>query len=151
MRTRGRALELTDDIIDHLGGAYGADALGVLALVEQDTSLGARLLADLPYIRAEVVYSCREEMALTLEDVLQRRTHIALEDRLRGTGIASGVARLMAEELGWDAEEETRQIESYLASARLHAGPFADRLPDIDRDAQAAIRATEASILDSQQ
>jgi glycerol-3-phosphate dehydrogenase len=151
VRTRGRALGLTDDIIDHLGGAYGADALRVLALVEQDTSLGAQLLADLPYIRAEVVYSCREEMALTLEDVLQRRTHIALEDRLQGTGIASGVARLMAEELGWDAEAETRQIESYLASARLHAGPFADRLPEIDGGAQATIRATEASILDSQQ
>lgn len=136
VRAQGHALGLDDAIIDHLGMAYGTDALDVLALIEQDATLGTRLLADLPYISAEVPYICREELALTLEDVLQRRTHIALEDRLRGTGIAAMVASLMAQELGWDAAEETRQVESYLASARLHAGPLADRLPPPSRSSE---------------
>ncbi len=139
VRTRGRALGLADDIIAHLGGAYGADALDVLALVERDNSLTTRLLPDLPYIRAETLYVCREEMALTLEDVLQRRTHIALEDHLRGTGIAAEVAHLVGPELGWDAPEEARQVERYLASARLHAGPFADRLPPHSSGSELAI------------
>jgi glycerol-3-phosphate dehydrogenase len=139
VRARGNELDLADDILTHLGGAYGADTLALLTLIEQDTSLGARLLPDLPYICAEVIYVCREEMAITLEDVLQRRTHIALEDRLRGTGIAADVAGLMARELGWDAQEQARQVESYLASARLHAGPFADRLPSLASDSELAI------------
>ena len=120
---------LADDIIAHLGGAYGAEALSVLALVERDGALGARLLADLPYIAAEIVYVCREEKALTVEDALTRRTHIALEDRLRGAAIASEVARLMAPARGWDTAEQERQTERYLTSARMHAGPLAHRLP----------------------
>jgi len=71
--------------------------------------------------------------------VLQRRTHIALEDRLRGTEIAANVARLIGPELGWDAEEEERQVERYLASARLHAGPFAGRLPPLASGSELAI------------
>ena len=141
MRAQARALGLAEAVIDHLSGAYGSDALGVVALVEHDASLGKQLLPNLPYIAAEVVYACREEMALTVEDVLQRRTHIALEDRLRGTGIASTVARLMAAELGWDAPEESRQASAYLASARLHAGPFADRLPVAVGNPEAAVTA----------
>lgn len=129
VHTRGQALGLAEDIIDHLLGAYGSDALDVLALVAGDELLAERLLADLPYIRAEVPYICREEMALTLEDVLQRRTHIALEDRLLGTGIAAEVAHLIAPELGWDTQEEIRQVNDYVARARLRAGPLADRLP----------------------
>jgi glycerol-3-phosphate dehydrogenase len=139
VRERGRALGLADDIIAHLGGAFGSDALAVLALVEQDGSLATRLLPDLTYIRAETLYACREEMAYTLEDVLQRRTHIALEDRLRGTEIAAEVAHLIGPELGWDAEEEARQVERYLASARLHAGPFAGRLPPLASGSELAI------------
>lgn len=139
VRARGQALGLVDDIIAHLGGAYGADALAVLALVAQDISLAKRLLPDLPYIRAEMLYVCREEMAYTLEDVLQRRTHIALEDRLRGTEIAANVAHLIGPGLGWDAEEEARQVERYLTSARLHAGPFAGRLPPLASGSERAI------------
>jgi len=139
VRARGRALGLADDIIAHLGGAYGADALAILELVEEDGSLAKRLLSDLPYIRAEMLYVCREEMALTLEDALQRRTHIALEDRLRGTEVAAPVAHLIGPELGWDAAEEARQVEHYLASARLHAGPFAGRLPLLVSGSELAI------------
>lgn len=139
VRARGRALGLTDDIIAHLGAAYGADAIAVLAFIELDNSLAARILPDLPYIRAEMLYICREEMAYTLEDVLQRRTHIALEDRLRGTEIAAEVAHLIGPELGWGAEEETRQVERYLASARLQAGPFVNRLPPLASGTELAI------------
>lgn len=151
VRARGHALGLADDIIEHLGGAYGADALEVLALVEEHRALGERLLGDLPFIAAEVIYGCREEMALTLEDVLQRRTHIALEDRLRGLGVAATVARLMAAELGWDSEEEERQIASYSISARLHAGALADRLPPLDTSSEPAALSIETNVRDNQE
>lgn len=117
LRERGNALGLAEDVIAHLGGAYGAESLDVLALVEEDISLAVRLLPDLPYIAAEIVYVCQAEMALTLEDVLARRTHIALVDRLRGVAIAAEAARLMAPEHGWDEAEVARQVDRYLSSA----------------------------------
>jgi len=128
LRQRGSEVGLDSRMLDHLGGAYGAQSLDVVAIVERRPELGERLIDDLPYIRAEVIYACRDEMALTLEDVLLRRTHIALEDRARGAGVAQEVTRLMASELGWSEAERQRQIESYLAAARLLAGPFADRV-----------------------
>ncbi|HEU5347308.1 MAG TPA: hypothetical protein VFU63_01725, partial [Ktedonobacterales bacterium] len=60
-------------------------------------------------------------------------------DRLRGTSIAAAVARLMAAERGWDAAEEARQVERYLASARLQAGPLVNRLPPLSSGSQLAI------------
>ncbi|HUS17635.1 MAG TPA: glycerol-3-phosphate dehydrogenase C-terminal domain-containing protein, partial [Chloroflexia bacterium] len=62
------------------------------------------------------VYACRYEMALTLEDVLARRTRIAIEDWHQGARCALDVATRMAAELGWDAAELARQVGVYLAS-----------------------------------
>jgi len=72
-----------------------------------------RLIDDLPYIRAEVVYACRQEMAMTPYDVLARRTSITLEDRQRGLGIVDEVAALMASELDWSSEQQQTMIDTY--------------------------------------
>ncbi len=114
---RGAALGLEAESSDHLGYFYGSQALAVLDLIEQERGLAARLLPDLPYLRAEVVHACRAEMALTLEDVLARRLRIAIEDRQRGLGVVADVANLMARELGWSASERERQIGAYRAWA----------------------------------
>jgi len=70
---------------------------------------------DLPYLYAEVVYACRAEMAMTLEDVLARRTRIILEDGARGVGVAPEVAALMARELDWSGDQTNAQVERYRA------------------------------------
>jgi hypothetical protein len=54
-------------------------------------------------------------MALTLEDVLSRRTRALLLDVAATAGAAGSVADLMAPELGWSDEERTRQVETFLA------------------------------------
>ncbi|MEO7002553.1 MAG: glycerol-3-phosphate dehydrogenase/oxidase [Ktedonobacterales bacterium] len=126
---RGMALGLDTEVIAHLGGSYGTEALDVLTLVEEEPDLGERLIADLPVIRAEVVQACRAELALTLADVLVRRTHLAVLDRLRGVGVAQEVAALMAAELGWRDAERERQVAAYSELARELAGPLAGRLP----------------------
>jgi glycerol-3-phosphate dehydrogenase len=125
LKRRGAAVGLTPDIVAHLGGAYGSDALEVLAAIESNRELGVRLVADLPYVRAEVSWVCRNELALTLQDVLARRTHLALEDRSRGLDCARAVAELMACALGWDTREQTRQLASYARYALEEAGPLA--------------------------
>ena len=110
-----RALALPLDVRTHLCAAYGANLRSILALAEGDARLGQRLVPDLPYLWAEVVYACRHEMALTLDDVLSRRTRLVLEDRLQGQGVAREVAELMADELGWDEAEIARQVAAYQA------------------------------------
>jgi glycerol-3-phosphate dehydrogenase len=101
--------------VEHLEFNFGSYAHAVLDLIDEEKSLGERLLPDLPYVRAEVVYACRAEMAMTLEDVLARRTRIILEDGARGVGVAPEVAALMARELGWSSDQANSQVQLYRA------------------------------------
>src|SRR5205085_4632800 len=123
IEARGRQLGLAPEIIEHLASTFGSHASTVLDLTDEDKSLQERLVPDLPYLRAEVVYACRAEMAMTLEDVLARRTRIILEDGVRGLGVAPEVAALMARELGWSSDQTNSQVEQYraLVSHQLEA------------------------------
>jgi glycerol-3-phosphate dehydrogenase len=85
----------------------------VLDLVASDASLAGLLIDDLPFIWAEVVYACRQEMAMTPYDVLARRTSITLEDRQRGLGVVDEVAALMAKEHSWSAEQQQSMVAAY--------------------------------------
>lgn len=92
---------------------YGAEAQKILALIQAEPALATRIVPDLPYVMAEVVFACRYEMALTLADVLERRLHINFEDWARGADAAPAVASVMARELGWATGETERQINTY--------------------------------------
>jgi len=115
IEARGRQLGLAPEIVEHLACNFGSNASAVLDLIDEEESLRERLVPDLPYLRAEVVYACRAEMAMTLEDVLARRTRIILEDAERGAGVAPEVAALMARELGWSSDQVRAQVEQYRA------------------------------------
>jgi glycerol-3-phosphate dehydrogenase len=118
IHSQGAALGLAQDVIRHLGDYYGTEAQTVLALVAQDATLAARLIDDLPYIKAEVLYAVRHEMAMTLEDVLARRTSITLEDRKRGQGIVNEVAAVMAQELSWTSAQQQTMISAFNETVR---------------------------------
>jgi glycerol-3-phosphate dehydrogenase len=109
-----------EDVLARLA-QYGGQAETILALCAGDDALAQRLVPDLPYIAAEVIYACRHEMATTLEDVLVRRLHIQIEDWSHGADSAMTVARLMAGELGWSASEVTRRVGSYREQLQIGA------------------------------
>ncbi len=90
---------------DHLVSRFGTQAPAIRELIEADASLGAPLIVGLPYLRAEAVYCARNEMVVTLEDVLSRRVRGLLYDRHATAAAARDVAQLIAPDLGWD---ETR-------------------------------------------
>jgi glycerol-3-phosphate dehydrogenase len=52
-------------------------------------------------------------MVVTLEDVMRRRTPLALS-RAGGPEVASTVAHLMAPLMNWNADEERAQFERYV-------------------------------------
>jgi glycerol-3-phosphate dehydrogenase len=66
-------------------------------------------------IEARTRYAVEHEMAMTVEDVLRRRTRLALGPG-RGLTEAGAVACVMGDLLGWDADERRRQLDSYAAS-----------------------------------
>ncbi|HKQ74404.1 MAG TPA: glycerol-3-phosphate dehydrogenase/oxidase [Blastocatellia bacterium] len=110
-KTEGLALETTR----HLLQDYGADYRRLVELTHEDERLRGRLIEGLPQILAEVVYATRYEMALTLADVMIRRTRLAMVVGREALKCAALVADLMARELGWSREETERQIAQFTA------------------------------------
>jgi len=108
-------LGLPADVVAHLAGRFGGHTQAVAAIVRDRPELGERLVPGLPYLKAEAVYAVRYEMALTLEDILSRRTRALLLDAAATAGAASSVADLIAAELGWSDDERARQVDTFLA------------------------------------
>lgn len=88
------------DTVDYLKETYGGNYGVVLELASKSETLKARLIDDLPYIGAEVVYAARCEMAMTVDDILTRRTRIGLIDAGKGQSCAGVVEELLNKELG---------------------------------------------------
>lgn len=100
------------DVLDPLH-YYGSDALGIQKLIKEKSSLGEKLHPNLPYVKAEVVWAVREEMARNIEDVLSRRTRALLLDARASITIAAKVAQIMAHELNKNEEWQKSQIDGY--------------------------------------
>lgn len=92
---------------------YGSDALAIRKLALEVPQLGERLHARLPYLKAEVVWAARHEMARTVEDVLARRTRALLLDAKASIEMTSVVADLLATELARDAGWAERQVADF--------------------------------------
>jgi glycerol-3-phosphate dehydrogenase len=113
VRLEAPCMGLSADTVHRLK-LYGSACKVILDLVRQEPQLAARIVPDLPYIMAEVVYACRYEMAVQLSDVLDRRLRISIEDRAHGTVAATRVAECMARELGWSASYTAGQVAAYI-------------------------------------
>lgn len=98
-----------------LSRRYGGEVQQVKDLIRADRSLAEPLVPGLRYLRAEAVYAARAEMAMTLTDVLARRTRAHLQDRVACRAAAADVAALLAPELGWLPDETAAQVADYLA------------------------------------
>ena len=100
----------------HLAERFGSEMNVIKDLIAQNPSLGEPLVVGLPYLRAEAVFACRNEMAQTLDDVLSRRTRARIINRRATLESARSVAELMAGELNWDSVETDRQISEFVDS-----------------------------------
>lgn len=103
------------DVADHLVATYGAEAAAVANLATREPDLALPLLDGWPLLRADVVYQARREMAMTVSDVLVRRTHLFHRHPTQAVEVAPLVSRLLARELGWDAGREAGSVAQYLA------------------------------------
>lgn len=112
--TTGAAYPSIDpELRTHLGGRYGGEARVLMAAIEDDPSLGEPIIEGLPYVRAEVTFAVRHEMAGSVADVLSRRTRAQLLARDDSGDAAEAVAELMAPELGWSSEDAAASVQEY--------------------------------------
>ena len=99
---------------------YGIDRKRIEQLAASETGLGDLLHIRLPYLKAEVVWAAREEMARTVEDVLARRTRALLLDSSAAAEAAPRVAEILAEELHRDTGWQTNQVKDFCTLARIY-------------------------------
>ena len=100
-------------IADHLVRAYGSETHAVLRLAQEQPQLAQPIVAGHPALRAELVHGIRREMAMTLADLLIRRTHVFYEAVGQGVAEAPAVAEIAATELGWDAARQASELAAY--------------------------------------
>lgn len=105
------------DLEDHLY-VYGSDAKAIKDMIADNPELGEKLNEKLEFTVAEVIWACREEMAMTLDDVLARRVRALYLDARAAIEMTPKVARIMAAELGKNKDWETQQINEFTELAK---------------------------------
>ena len=119
---------MAPDIVDRLVTLYGSNSERMIEAMAADPVLAARCVPDLAVTRGEVNYAVREEMALTLEDFLERRGRLLLWDAHNGLTAARPVAQLMGKLLGWEA----RRVENEVAYYERHVREVKAFLPETE-------------------
>ncbi len=104
--------------VNHLLNRHGSDIFEVGALITQDSSLSAPLCDGLPYLRAEIAYAVSHEGAMSVIDVIARRTRISFESGDYGRSVSDAVAELIAPILGWSEEQKQASLVEFLAFAK---------------------------------
>lgn len=104
-------------LVQHLGNRYGGEARALMASIQKDDSLASPIIDGLPYVRAEVLFAARHEMARSVSDVLSRRTRSLLFARDDSVTAAVPVAEMISDDLGWSDDDAAESAAQYRAEA----------------------------------
>lgn len=99
---------------------YGADAEEIQKLIEKNSNLAEKLHEDLPYRKAEIVWTIRNEMPETVEDVLARRTRTLFLNAKAAIEIAPEISGIMAGELKKTEDWLQKQIAKFNETAEKY-------------------------------
>ena len=97
--------------------AYGSAWHGVWSLTQADPALETPVEPGLPYLHAELLHAVTHEQALTLGDLLIRRTPVAFETFDHGRSAARRIAHAAARWLRWSLEETDDAVAEYDAES----------------------------------
>jgi glycerol-3-phosphate dehydrogenase len=107
-----RALGLDLEQARHLTAIYGSETSGVLARVQRNPSLARRVCPRQPTMLAQLEHAVEQEWALSLADVLLRRTPLGL-GACQALDCLDVAADHVAPLLGWDAARREREMQAY--------------------------------------
>jgi glycerol-3-phosphate dehydrogenase len=97
----------------HLSQKFGTSASKVMQLAKDDPGLATPIVPGFAPLRAEIAYCARSEMAMTIEDVLMRRTGLQFFSWRAAITAATPTGTILAKELGWSPDFETSSVEEY--------------------------------------
>lgn len=109
-----RENDLSEATVKHLLDRHGSLISEILEIVAADETLAERLIPDLPYIKAEILHAASHEGALSVEDVLLRRTRISFEAGDSGASVADEVAHIIGSVLNWNASDRKDSVQSFM-------------------------------------
>ena len=101
-------------VAEHLVASHGGEAPAIVRMALENPSLGRLVIPGQPVLRAELHHAIQREMAVTLSDLMMRRTRLFYEAPDHAALVAPEVAAIAAGEMGWDSA----RIESELAAYR---------------------------------
>ncbi len=102
---------------------YGSEAAAVHAFINEDEDRRKLLHPNLPYLRGQIAWAARHEMAINLEDALARRTRSLLLNAKASMDAAPDAAAIMAEELGHDQAWVKSQVDAFHEMASGYCVP----------------------------
>ena len=91
---------------------YGEGYHAIQDFISEDATLAEPITSSLPFTKAELLYACWGEMAMTLDDILWRRTRIGWTPG-QGLDIAPQIAQFLGEKNNWDQARITAEVETY--------------------------------------
>jgi glycerol-3-phosphate dehydrogenase len=112
-RSLVRDYRLAEQTARHLSQKFGTNATKVVELAKNDPNLAGPIVPGFAPLRAEVAYCARNEMAVTIEDILTRRTGLQFLSWRAAISAAAPTAAILARELGWSPEFERCSAEEY--------------------------------------
>lgn len=92
---------------------YGSDASQIKFMIKDHPDWAEKLHPNHAYTVAELIWMVRNEMAVTLEDILSRRFRILLLDAKAAKEMGPKIARLMANEMGHGEEWIATELEEF--------------------------------------
>jgi glycerol-3-phosphate dehydrogenase len=112
-----RATGLEPGQVEMLVGTYGRRARAVLDLARRMPSGTERLCKEAPEIAGQLRWAVETELAVSLQDVLLRRTGIGTGPCL-GLDCAPAIAQRMGALCGWTARRLDAELDAYHAAVR---------------------------------
>jgi len=99
---------------------YGSDGEQILNMVNENPSLSEKIHDEFPNIIAEVHWAVKEEMCMTIEDFLARRSRMLFLDAGASVEAAGRVASIMAPLLRKDENWISAQVKEYTLLANSY-------------------------------
>jgi glycerol-3-phosphate dehydrogenase len=106
------ATGLPRETLERLVETYGRGYLRVLDLARKLSDGTERLCPQNPEIVAQLHHAVSDELAISLQDVLLRRTGIG-QSRCQGLDCAAAIGARMGELLGWSSRRLDAELDAY--------------------------------------
>jgi glycerol-3-phosphate dehydrogenase len=92
---------------------HGARITEVFEIASKAPQYASRIVAEVPFIYADLLLCARDEMAVHLLDLLRRRMPLLILAKLESDRLRY-IAELVAPVLGWEAQRITDEVEACL-------------------------------------